>query len=549
MSPFLILYGKVTETYTVEEKIMATLYVKKDGSGDATTIASAVFLAAPGDTIEIEAGTFDENVNIYKGIHLKGAGIDQTILTGAIRANIPTAQFTWASGSNVLTLATGVTSNYILGRIVTASGIPTGSRVSSISETQITITNNTTAAATTARAVGMPQEDSNLATIVVRGTNGSIKDMKVVGFDGPFPSVEHACIYLRNFDLPGTAANTWEISNVEMQANGEYGLLSDSGSALGNFNINNCIFSGKTFVGDNPAVGNQFSVPNVPRQLVVIQGVNVGVDGLSVSRFENNQVIGITGGLTVDNVQSFNTAVTFDAPKSIISGNEFDGVFGYGFCLRARGLNTSASNNTNITAQNPNNGFYILPNHSNNQVVTVGTMILNSSKYWICIQEHTSSAANAPLGASGASFWQEITLQQVNESGVYGVSLQSIGTNNSINVALINFSQTSAGEPIMFVMSKDLLKTLPKVAQDVLFSVESNWRLVSYIFKKKESAQRLVSAFRDFEAEKSVKLKSGMLSSDEFELHKIIISTPDRTLLVMKRNEIQNASSFDFVLL
>ena len=97
-------------------------------------------------------------------------------------------------------------------------------------------------------------------------------------------------------------------------------------------------------------------------------------------------------------------------------------------------------------------------------------------------------------------------------------------------------------------MSKSMVKSIPKVASSGVFSNEANWKLVSYIFKKTTNAQRIVSAFRDFDAEKSVKLKSGMVEGDEFELHKIIISTSDRTLMVIKRDEISGADSFDFVL-
>lgn len=37
-------------------------------------------------------------------------------------------------------------------------------------------------------------------------------------------------------------------------------------------------------------------------------------------------------------------------------------------------------------------------------------------------------------------------------------------------------------------------------------------------------------------------------SGDQFQLHKIIISKADRTLLVMKRSDIEDAESYDFVL-
>lgn len=66
--------------------------------------------------------------------------------------------------------------------------------------------------------------------------------------------------------------------------------------------------------------------------------------------------------------------------------------------------------------------------------------------------------------------------------------------------------------------------------------------------KKDGSSARLVSASRNLAVSKNMKLKSGMVSGDQFQLHKIIISKADRTLLVMKRSDIEDAESYDFVL-
>ena len=142
----------------------------------------------------------------------------------------------------------------------------------------------------------------------------------------------------------------------------------------------------------------------------------------------------------------------------------------------------------------------------------------------------------------------EITLEQVNSSEEYGVGVSTVGNNGNSFQALVVTSQVSNGSPVLISFDKQILKQISKVSSSATFSIESNWKLVSFIFKKVGSAQRLVSAFSDFEGEKSMKLKSGMLSGNEFELHKVIISTPNRTLLVLKRTEIDNAESFDFVL-
>jgi hypothetical protein len=518
---------------------MAIINVKKDGSGQATTIQQGIQLAQLGDIVEIEAGTFDENVDLWKGITLKGAGIGQTIVTGATRTAITSKAFTWSLGATTLNIAAGHdTSAYEVGRIVTATGIPANTRIVSKTISSLTISAATTQAATTARAVAMALQ--NDATIRVRGTTGVIRDMKVVGFDHPNPATEYSTIYFRNIGLGSAAANGWEVFNCEFEANGEYAFLTDYGVAVGNLNIHDCKFTGKTFVGANPATGNQFSVWNVPRQLIAIQSVNTGE-----IKFQNNEVSGSTGGLTVDGVQSFNTAITIDAVGSVISGNIINTTSGYGFGLRARGLNSSVEDNINMGTSA---GYYILPNHSVGVSVSVGTMVFTSSRYWICTQAHTSSALNSPTGAEGSLYWSEITLEQVNASGIYGLGLMVIGSNTNVVEFMVSVSQSAAGQPLSVTMSKDMVKALSQVSSSAEFSDESNWRLVSFIFKKSSSAQRLVSAFRDFDAEKSVKLKSGMASGDDFELHKVIISKADRTLLVIKRSDIENAEDFDFSL-
>ena len=468
---------------------MATLYVKKDGSGDAVTIQQAIQMAQIGDTVEVEAGTFNENVDLWKGITLKGAGQTQTIITGAIRSAITARTFTWTAGSVTLTASAGSDlSAYEVGRIVTASGIPTNTRIVAKTSNTLVISAATTTTTGTARSVAMGLQ--NDASIRVRGTTGVIRDIKVLGFDVSNPAVEYAAIYFRNTGLGAAAANGWEMFNCELEAVGECALLTDAASGVGNLNIHDCKFTGKTFTGANPASGNQLSVPNVPRQLVAVQNVNTGTN-----YFVNNQVMGVTGGLTVDGIASFNTAVTFEPANSVITGNVINGTHGYGYALRVRNSTSTVENNVN----------YSIPPNTN---------------------------AGYLIGATGAQ-----------------VSGLTVGTNTSVDQTMVTVSQPiGAHGPVIVEMSKELVKDIAKVAASAVFSDEANWHLVAFIYKKQGSSQRLVSAFRDFDAEKQMKLKAGMMTGDVFELHKIIISKADRTLIVVKRSEVEGASSYDFTL-
>jgi hypothetical protein len=191
---------------------------------------------------------------------------------------------------------------------------------------------------------------------------------------------------------------------------------------------------------------------------------------------------------------SYNTAATIDTANAVITSNIFKGSFKYGYPLRARGAGASVNNNVN----------YSLPGNEN-----VGYLI-------------------GPTGA------------QVNG--------YNIGTNTTVVTGLTSAVQASAGQPVSAQMDKEQLKQLSKVSASAEFSSESNWYLVSIIYKKVGSSQRLVSGFKNFSEIRSLKLKSGMASADQFQLHKIILSKADKSMLVLKREDIDDASFLDFVL-
>jgi hypothetical protein len=463
---------------------MATYYVRKNGSGTHTTIQSAIYDATTGDVIDIEAGTFNENVDLYKGITLQGAGKENTTIVGSLKTNVVISG-TWALNSTTLNFPSG-TVGFEKGRVITGTGIPANARIASVSSNSITISAPTTSARTSLTAATMQQ--NNDASIRVRGSGAVIRDVKVVGFDSSTPSNETAAVFFRNTGLGTNFAQNFLMHDCHLVADGEYAILADSGASVGNGTVRNCLITGKTFTGSNPATGNQFSVPNVPRQLVVFQSVNLPIT------FKDNVIKGITGGLTVDGVASYNSAITCDAANSVVTNNLIDGTHGYGYALRVRNATSTVQNNVNkAIGVNANSGYLI--------------------------------------GATGAQ-----------------VSGMDVGTNISITVGLTTPSQASAGSPMSVSMSKNVLKTNSVVSADPVFSDETNWNLVSFVWKHTGSAKRIVSSFKDFASAKTVNLKSGMNSGDQYELVKVIISKADRTLKVIKRSQIEDVSSFDFTL-
>jgi len=464
---------------------MANIYVKKDGSGDSATIQGGIQLAQVGDIVNIEAGTFDENLDLWKDVTLMGAGMGSTIVTGAIRSAITSKTFTWTLGATTLTIfgAGNNTSQYEVGRIISGTGIPANTRIVSKTSTTLVISAATTQATTTARSVAMALQ--NDATVRMRGVGPKLENLKVVGFDGASPGSEFPAIYFKNAGLGSVPCTQFSVKNCEIEAKGEGALLSDYINTVGNGTVEGCIISGKTFTGSVPGIGNQYSVANVPRALVFFGSPNLPIT------FKNNTITAVTGGVASTGLPSYNTAVTVDAPSSTVTGNTFNGVFGTGFALRCRNVMTIEDNINYSIAPYTNNGYY--------------------------------------FGASGS--------EQVG---------MNVGTNSSITAELISVEQTAGESFVTFEMSKEVLKQHSAVSSHAVFSNEANWNMVSYVFKHNSSARRLVGSFKDFSSPKKSKLKPNMAIGDTFELHKIILATSPRDLLVLKRSQISGASGFDF---
>jgi hypothetical protein len=539
---------------------MATYSVRKDGSGTHTTIQNAMFQAVSGDIIEVGPGVFEENVDFYKsGITLKGAGKAQSEIRGIQDVNV-TKTASWAIGATTLSFPGG-TSGFMVGRFLSsaAGGLAANTRITSVSPTSITLSAATTVAKTN-QPVFMPLIPS---TIVVRGANHTIQDLKITAPQALESRclADNAAIFFRTAGNGEAPASGYILQDCIIEARGESAIMTDASSFVGGGIIRRNTVQGQTFVGASsaqvpnfgtmsksgtvlsartirfseisgitaPHAGNvqgseitpglrvasisgdsvsgyvvtvtanipdavntvkafsfgnvQFNFPNVARQLVVIQSVNMA------TQFLSNTVKGMTGtGI------SYNSAATIDTANAVITSNIFKGSFKYGYPLRARGAGASVNSNVN----------YSLPGNEN-----VGYLI-------------------GPTGA------------QVNG--------YNIGTNTTVVMGLTSAVQASAGQPVAAQMDKEQLKQLSKVSESAEFSSESNWYLVSIIYKKVGSSQRLVSGFKNFSEIRSLKLKSGMASSDQFQLHKIILSKADKSMLVLKRDEIDDASFLDFVL-
>ncbi|MDZ4310850.1 MAG: hypothetical protein U1A24_09905 [Cypionkella sp.] len=189
------------------------------------------------------------------------------------------------------------------------------------------------------------------------------------GFDGPTPGIETAAVYLQ-----GNMSDI-TIRDNEIVAKGDAGLQTEYGRTVTNIVVDGNTFSGQTFTG-TPGIGDQFTVDNVPRQLVVI-----GDNGPSLTTnitFTNNEITGTAGGITSGGLVSGNTLVTIDAANSIITGNDFSGFTNrFATQLRVREEGTIISNNIYSSEAGGNLGLFTQFGSGE----TAGPMVNNSYDY------------------------------------------------------------------------------------------------------------------------------------------------------------------------
>ena len=192
----------------------------------------------------------------------------------------------------------------------------------------------------------------NNATITVGGGVDNVtigaagQGFKVIGFDRGNVLVENPAIELVHGGA--NATDNFKLIGNEIVAVGDSALVSAWQMPLTNAQVDGNIFSGQTFQGTVPGgPGDQFTIPNVPRQLIALgQGSYPGNASTNVA-FTNNQITGVAGGVNAMGQLVGDNLVTLDASNSLISGNTFAGYTVPGrFDLRDRGTGNTITNNT-----------------------------------------------------------------------------------------------------------------------------------------------------------------------------------------------------------
>lgn len=278
-------------THGVDDTSLGVVYVKADNLyvTDSGVIQNALDVANTdgtiGDTVTVEAGTYNENLNITSPLTLVSAdGRDATTIQGSEAGSAA------AGGGNVATVC------------IFSDSVHVGT-----------------------------QSD---------GSDG----FEIIGYDVATPAIEHAAVYYK----PSASTDLSLIGNT-VTADGEGGILGQYGSPANGLEIGYNNIGGKTYVGSTVAGDSsvQFTVHNVPRSLVYFSGNTKNIEfhnnTLTGSVGAENTGVGpayyYNTGATID----------CNAATSLAEGaNIHDNTFGLisWAALRARGPYSTLADNT-----------------------------------------------------------------------------------------------------------------------------------------------------------------------------------------------------------
>ena len=262
--------------------------------GDYLTIQAAINAAIPGDTINVAAGTYDEQVVIEKGLTLQGVG-DTTIIRPSSTDKLATIRDgSWYGDKNIaaIVLADGVNSVTIKNLKVDGSGVITE-----------------------------PADADNVAGIFFRETGGAIDSVTVtdmtVGTTGT--AVRGYGIYL------SAAANpvTVEVENSNIRNFDKNGIETNNNMLTANIHDNTINGRGPLPAGDevqNGVLINEGSTANVYNNVISdMEYTPLDWWSTGILFYEAD---GSADGNTINNVQS---GIIFQDGSGSAQGNTING--------------------------------------------------------------------------------------------------------------------------------------------------------------------------------------------------------------------------------
>ena len=169
------------------------------------------------------------------------------------------------------------------------------------------------------------------------GTNNvTVEGLEIIGLDGT-PGLEKAAVYFQG------AHDGVTLRDNVITADGDPAILTEYGLANTNITIEDNVIDGTTFdTSAETGVGDQFTVPNVPRVLVYMSSGAPFSHGNVV--FRGNTVSGSSGDAVNGNV-----LINLDGSGVTIEDNTFSGTTGTKAglpALRVRGATTTVSGNS-----------------------------------------------------------------------------------------------------------------------------------------------------------------------------------------------------------
>ena len=218
------------------------------------------------------------------------------------------------------------------------------------------------ASAAAGSALGAIEVQGTLAGVTIGESSAGFT---LIGYDGP-PGIEAAALYVKG------SQTTLKIEGNDIRANGDSAFTFEYGAAGSGILINDNLFSGKTFVGANPAFApssQQFTTANVARQLIVIgNGGGAGSSLVTGVTFSNNRIEAITGGYdtsVMPPVAWGNNVATIDVSNLVLTGNQFVSTVSFGTAFRVRRSGATISGNTfDTTNMGPNTALIITENNT-----------------------------------------------------------------------------------------------------------------------------------------------------------------------------------------
>lgn len=275
------------------------------------TVQAAVNATANGGTVNINAGSYTETVNISRGMSLIGADKNTTTITGV-----------GVNGAININGFTPIGSVRIANLKIVSSDAPTGSENAAVFIGSI---NWSSATATSLTVEDNILEAKGESAFMV-GANTNLSGALIV----------------RNNIIQGKTFNAATVPNQTW---------------TGFYFTSKVLLTSGVYVNNNTSgTSAQFYVPDMPKQMIVISGASVNSSFGGGVLFENNSINGATGGLMtgqVDTPENYraNTVFTCDADNSVIRNNTFNALCyptsgNQTFALRVRGNNSTVTSNT-----------------------------------------------------------------------------------------------------------------------------------------------------------------------------------------------------------